>query len=376
MAHMEQPRAAEMLTPMPMSAAGATIADERARRVVVTRRWSADSCWRDLQFVPRRCPGRPSPTVCAPAPGRRRGVREPKCSAEASGSHAALCVLCCGSGTAGHSLRTTQSRFSLVGEPIPYAPEWRRALDGRTNSTAAVLKKISFSGVQLVVPSAWPVIDGAHARNPCSSTFEGQADRTFLGVTHQGAPSCAAPSPRATPPPADRVWMQPGGRNPPSKTATVLPSGQAIYLSTNKRAAAVTVWYHRVLIQIGIGPNPAVEGAILDSIEFSPAIPDTAVLGRCPRQSQARRPCPTRPASRRRWLSTTAMPKCNPSHRTFNPESAPHPFGPVSFTTSAPAASPGHSSGASSSAATQHERQQPLTPTGRRPRTSGACRRG
>jgi hypothetical protein len=90
--------------------------------------------------------------------------------------------------------------------------------------------------------------------------------------------------------------MQPGGPMPPNKTATVLPSGRAVYLATDRRAAVVTVWYHHVLIQIGIGPNPAVEGAILDSIAFSPTLPDTAVLGRCPtaEPSPPTMPAPTR----------------------------------------------------------------------------------
>ncbi len=55
-----------------------------------------------------------------------------------------------------------------------------------------------------------------------------------------------------------------------------------MYLSVDHRAAAVTVWYHRVSIQIGIGTNPAVKQAIMDSLAFSPAVPNSAMLGRCP----------------------------------------------------------------------------------------------
>jgi hypothetical protein len=139
---------------------------------------------------------------------------------------------------------------------------------------------VTFSGVELTVPTAWPVIDGAHAHHSCSSTFAGQADKVFLGVSYQGVPSC--PASFGAPPPVDGVWMQPGGSKPSDETPTTLPDGQAVYLSTNSRSASVTVWYHRVSIQIGIGPDPAVERTILNSIAFAPTAPDSAVLGRCP----------------------------------------------------------------------------------------------
>lgn len=76
--------------------------------------------------------------------------------------------------------------------------------------------------------------------------------------------------------------MQPDSSNPPNAAPTILPGGQAVDLSTDARAAIVTVRYHRVMIEIGIGPNPSVEREILNSIAYQPAIPDTPVLGRCP----------------------------------------------------------------------------------------------
>lgn len=150
------------------------------------------------------------------------------------------------------------------------------------DSGPGAVKQVAFEGVRLTIPDSWPVIDGAHAHYPCGSTFEGQADKAFLGVTYQAAPSCA-PSPQGTnAPPADGIWMQPARSNPPSDTPTILSGGRSIYVSTDARAAVVTAWYHHVMIQIGIGPDPAVERQILDSMTFQPAIPDTPVLGRCP----------------------------------------------------------------------------------------------
>lgn len=110
----------------------------------------------------------------------------------------------------------------------------------------------------------------------------GQSNRVFVGVSYQSAPSCPAPAPGTTAPRADGVWMQPAQGAPPNLSSTTLPAGQTVYLSTEARAAAVTVWYHGVKIGIGIGAKPAVEKAILDSVTFSPATRDTAVLGRCP----------------------------------------------------------------------------------------------
>jgi hypothetical protein len=147
------------------------------------------------------------------------------------------------------------------------------------NPVPASTKTITFNGVQLAIPATWPVIDGAHAAYSCSSTFLRQADRAFLGASMQPAPSCAVSN---TSPPANGVWLQPGGSTPPPQTPRTLPGGQKVYLSTDTRASAVTVWYRDVSIQIGIGADPGVERAILDSITYSSDTATSAVLGRCP----------------------------------------------------------------------------------------------
>lgn len=139
-------------------------------------------------------------------------------------------------------------------------------------------KQLSYRGVQMTIPAAWPVIDGAHALFTCSSVFAGQSDRAFLGASYRGTPSC----PMVTKvPPADGVWMQPGGRTPQGRART-LPAGQHVYFSDSPRQLAVTVWYHRVLIRVGVGPNPSIERAILASLRYNRTERDTAVRGRCP----------------------------------------------------------------------------------------------
>jgi hypothetical protein len=69
-----------------------------------------------------------------------------------------------------------------------------------------------------------------------------------------------------------------------------------IYLSASSRQSVVTVWFHGVSIQIGIGPNPDMERGILDSITYTPNSTESAVLGRCPPPDPAP---PTMPAPSR-----------------------------------------------------------------------------
>jgi hypothetical protein len=167
-----------------------------------------------------------------------------------------------------------------------------------SNSTAATTaqatsKKISFDGVQLTIPTGWPVIDGAHVAYMCSSTFFDQADRAFLGPSYQPASSCPPPAPTVKPPPADGVWVQPGGAQPVGETATTLPGGQHVWTAT--QTSAVAVWFHGVSIELGIGPDPAVERRVLDSVAYRPTASDSPVLGRCPAQD----PHPAMPVPRR-----------------------------------------------------------------------------
>ena len=176
----------------------------------------------------------------------------------------ALLLAACGGG--GGAYRTAERSRSTAQSSEPH-----------TAST----KKITFNGVQLTIPASWPVIDGAHTRHTCSSTFLGQADRAFLGISYQGAPSCPT-SVANTTPPADGVWMQPAGAASPQQTPTTLPGGQRVDVSSAERASAVSVWYHHVMIQIGIGAKPAVERAILNSITYSPTTADSPVLAPCP----------------------------------------------------------------------------------------------
>ncbi len=81
-------------------------------------------------------------------------------------------------------------------------------------------------------------------------------------------------------PPADGIWMQPGGP-PHGEKLRTLPNGQHAYVSSMARSA-VTVWFHQVQITIGIGSHRNIERAIIASIAYLPHTPNTSVLGQCP----------------------------------------------------------------------------------------------
>ena len=187
----------------------------------------------------------------------------------------------CGTGA---SLTTGQPAATTSARPVERTS---------TTTSAAAYRQISYQGVGLLLPASWPLLDGAHAAHRCGSTFYRQADRAFLGPTYWGAPSCPARAPGTSPPSADGVWMRPGGQDPPVEPATTLPARQVVYLAENPASSDVTVWYHGVSIDIGIGPDPAVEQAILNSISYHPDAGDTPVLGRCPAPDPAEPPMPT-----------------------------------------------------------------------------------
>jgi hypothetical protein len=159
-------------------------------------------------------------------------------------------------------------------------------------SIAPGRKGVSYRGVHVDIPATWPVLDGALAHFNCSSEFANQADRAFIGNSYQSVPSCPASLPGSPVPPADGVWLQPGGSSP-SGTPMTLPGGSAVRLTPNPRSAAVAVWFHNVLIELGVGPDPALQRQILDSIRFRKGAPDTAVLGGCPAPQPNPVPLPT-----------------------------------------------------------------------------------
>ncbi|MGH3185301.1 MAG: hypothetical protein ACRDOE_25825, partial [Streptosporangiaceae bacterium] len=79
--------------------------------------------------------------------------------------------------------------------------------------------------------------------------------------------------------------LQPG-TPPPDATPMTTPSGETVLAASPPPSGPFKVlWFHEVQIEIGIGPDPSVATAILDSIGFIPGTPDTPAAGVCERSA-------------------------------------------------------------------------------------------
>jgi hypothetical protein len=153
---------------------------------------------------------------------------------------------------------------------------------------------ISYRGVHLVAPAGWPVLDGIDTGscggpffNP-ATVYLGPQDNPFL-------PFCAPLPPNS--PTFDGVWLQPGEPATAAHPVTTT-SGQRLLEETPRLDNPVrSLWYHHVLIEIGVGPIPAVVDAIFQSISYTAGAPDTRAGGVCARQRH-RRSCRTPNGSR------------------------------------------------------------------------------
>ena len=150
-------------------------------------------------------------------------------------------------------------------------------------STApAGFNQVSYQGVHVDVPATWPVVDGMHTLF-CGGPFAVTAT-AFVGPNDNGAPSCPAPRPNQLLP-RDGVWLRSG--TPPSTgvVPVITPAGQSLLEAPPDSTSSDVeeLWYHGVDIQIGIGPDPNVARAILDSIGYSQGLPDSYASGVCAR---------------------------------------------------------------------------------------------
>ncbi len=209
----------------------------------------------------------------AVCPTRRRGV------AHMRPSGPWLCLLALGaiagcSTTVGPgSVRTAGSSTSVTAPP-----------PSTTATTATIgFRAVSYEGVHVEVPAGWPVVDGMHT-GFCEGPFP-DTPTAFVGPQQNGAPSCPAPLPDGSSTGRDGVWLQPGDP-PPGATPMTTSSGQRVLEeSAGSDDHYMLLWYHQVMIQIGIGPDPSTAQAIFESIGFTPGTPDTPAAGVCQRSA-------------------------------------------------------------------------------------------
>jgi hypothetical protein len=154
---------------------------------------------------------------------------------------------------------------------------------------------VSYRGVHVEVPAAWPVVDGMHA-GLCGSPFPA-APVVFTGPDDNPAPDCPAPRPDL--PARDGAWLAPGaptpdarraaGRNEPPRDRPGSPA------RPDPDPHLIQVWYRHVAIEIGAGPDPQVARRILGSVGYTRGTPDTPSAGHCARAGgPARMPAPVR----------------------------------------------------------------------------------
>jgi hypothetical protein len=157
-------------------------------------------------------------------------------------------------------------------------------------------RAVSYHGVHVDVPAGWPVVDGMHTLF-CGGPFPARPT-AFVGPQDNRAPACPAPLP-GTSAGRDGIWLQQG--SPPSGARPVATASGKVVLEGNPGwgGPLKRLWYHRVLVEIGIGPEPAIARAILNSIGFTPHSPDSRAAGVCARSaSPDSMPAPQRLARR------------------------------------------------------------------------------
>ena len=133
-------------------------------------------------------------------------------------------------------------------------------------------KAVSYDGVYVDVPVAWPVVDGMHT-GFCDGPFP-DTPTAFVGPNLNGAPSCGPPI--GPPPVRYGVWLYP---NSPTSDG---PS----FVTFNNRPVDEDLWLHGVLIEIGLGPDTQLVKEIVGSIGFKKGTPNTRASGVCGMQAR------------------------------------------------------------------------------------------
>ncbi len=130
--------------------------------------------------------------------------------------------------------------------------------------------------------AGWPVVDGMHT-GFCDGPFPA-TPTAFVGPQENGPPSCG-PMLADRSKPREGVWLQPGGAPPGARRVTT-SSGQVVLEEDETGGSPLRmIWYHGVLVEIGVGTNPVLAEEIFNTIGFAPHLPDTRAIGVCARSS-------------------------------------------------------------------------------------------
>lgn len=140
---------------------------------------------------------------------------------------------------------------------------------GRAQPVPPTWRTVIYEGVSVAVPPSWPSSAGGDTA-PCPGDPFLRPPTVFLGPPSAVRGALCLPTVATTQQSKDSIWLQAGG-GPPSNTSPVkTPSGQTVLVTEAELPSPILqIWYHRVSIQLGIGPDPTVARAILDSIRYS-----------------------------------------------------------------------------------------------------------
>jgi hypothetical protein len=142
-------------------------------------------------------------------------------------------------------------------------------------------KVISYDGVNVDVPSEWPVVDGMHT-DLCGGPFP-DTPTAFVGPNLNSALSCPyIPSPARY-----GAWVYPSG-SPDGGGPTINISDHKVaevYPSYWSESRVEDLWYHGVEIEVGMGPDAHLVQQIVHSIGFKRGIPNTRSSGVCGTQA-------------------------------------------------------------------------------------------
>ena len=143
-------------------------------------------------------------------------------------------------------------------------------------------KVVSYHGVHVTVPASWRVLKGMRV-GTCDGPF-GNPPTVFVGPrpAWEGVPSCPGPYPgEELQYRSDGVWLQPGKRQRGASTVRMARGQVLAYEGDSYPGPVKSYWYDGVSVEIGIGPDPKVGKAILDSIGFREHAPDTKASEVC-----------------------------------------------------------------------------------------------
>lgn len=157
----------------------------------------------------------------------------------------------------------------------------------------ATAKTISFHGVQMQVPAAWPVMGGNNT--PVCNASWPTTPTVFIGIQPEAGILC--PITPAPPRQLDGVWLQPESATPSLGLLkhTLLSGQQVEELPPLTGGPGIQLLFHHVWIEVGPATSTSDAKNLLGSLSYHPGSADSSVQNGCLTNSRyAVRPRPAR----------------------------------------------------------------------------------